>query len=146
MGMVVAKLARHHERPFHAIDGIEWPFLILFFLFAGTELEAATFLDTGAILVVYVAARIVGRLAGAKLGTRSAEGLQPDFARSMGLALMPQAGVALGMALVAAQRFPEFEPYLSLVIAATVLFELFGPVLTRRALVRMGEVTVRADI
>jgi Kef-type K+ transport system membrane component KefB len=140
MGAVVANLARHHERPFHAIEGIEWPFLILFFLFAGSRLRVDSFRETGAMLGLYVAARIVGRLAGAKLGTWfSAEEPGPDFASSMGLALMPQAGVALGMALIATQRFPEFDPYLSLVIAATVLFELFGPVLTRRSLVRMGE-------
>ena len=139
MGMVVANFARHHERPFHAIEGIEWPFLILFFLFAGTELEVASFLDTGLILGVYVAARVVGRVAGAKISIGAGHGLQPGFSRSIGLALMPQAGVALGMALLATQRFPDFEPYLSLVIAATVIFELFGPVLTRRALVRMGE-------
>jgi hypothetical protein len=89
---------------------------------------------------VYIVARVLGRVVGVKLGVGAADGLEPDFARSMGWALMPQAGVALGMALVAVQRFPEFERYLSLVIAATVVFEMFGPVLTRRALVRMGEV------
>ncbi len=140
MGVVVANLAHHHERPFHAIEGIEWPFLILFFLLAGTELRVDSFRATGAVLAVYVIARVAGRLIGAKLGARPADGLRADFATSMGLALMPQAGVALGMALLATQRFPEFRPYLSLVIAATVLFELFGPVLTRRSLIRMGEV------
>lgn len=142
MGVMVANFARHHERPFHAIEGIEWPFLILFFLFAGTELEFSALRETGAgaVLAVYVLARVAGRLIGAKLGTRSTEGLLAGFATSMGLALMPQAGVALGMALLATQRFPEFEPYLTIVITATVLFELFGPVLTRRSLIRMGEV------
>ena len=59
----------------------------------------------------------------------------------MGLALMPQAGVALGMALVATQRIPELaDTLLPIVISATVFFELLGPVLTRLALKRAGEV------
>jgi hypothetical protein len=61
--------------------------------------------------------------------------------RWMGMALMPQAGVALGMALVAAQRRPDLEEIiLPVVIAATVLFEVVGPVLTRIGLVRVGDV------
>ena len=59
----------------------------------------------------------------------------------MGVALMPQAGVALGMALVATQRIPELtDILLPIVISATVFFELLGPILTRLALKRSGEV------
>jgi hypothetical protein len=58
----------------------------------------------------------------------------------MAMALMPQAGVALGMALVAAQRRPDLgESILTVVIASTVLFEIAGPILTRQSLIRMGE-------
>ena len=57
---------------------------------------------------------------------------------------MPQAGVALGMALVASSRIPEVrESLLPIVISSTVFFELTGPVLTRLALHRVGEVTVK---
>jgi hypothetical protein len=56
------------------------------------------------------------------------------------MALLPQAGVALGMALVAAQHFPELgETIFPVVIGATVLFEVIGPILTRIALVHSGE-------
>ncbi|MBW2401218.1 MAG: cation:proton antiporter, partial [Deltaproteobacteria bacterium] len=57
--------------------------------------------------------------------------------RWMGIALLPQAGVALGMALVASQRFPEAgEVILPVVIASTVFFEMLGPIATRFALDR----------
>jgi hypothetical protein len=57
----------------------------------------------------------------------------------MGVALMPQAGVAVGMALVASQRYPALEDFiLPVVLGATVLFETAGPLLTRRALDRAG--------
>jgi hypothetical protein len=58
----------------------------------------------------------------------------------MGVALMPQAGVALGMALVAIHHRPDLaEVIMPIVIASTVLFEMVGPVLTRVALIRAGE-------
>jgi len=65
----------------------------------------------------------------------------PFFSRWMGLALMPQAGVAMGMALVIMQRRPDLgETVLPVVIASTVLFEIIGPVLTKRGLVHLGDV------
>jgi hypothetical protein len=65
--------------------------------------------------------------------------------RWMGMALMPQAGVALGMAVVATQHRPDLgEMILPVVIASTVLFELIGPVLTRTGLIHVGE--VRPDL
>jgi hypothetical protein len=63
----------------------------------------------------------------------------------MGMALMPQAGVALGMAVVGTQHRPDLgEIILPVVIASTVLFELIGPVLTRTGLIHVGE--VRPDL
>jgi Kef-type K+ transport system membrane component KefB len=141
LGTTVANLARHHTRPFHAIEGIEWPFMILFFVLAGASLAVEALSHAGAWLAGYVVLRIVGRIAGSWLGgaLRPAE---PAVQRWMGIALLPQAGVALGMALVAAQRFPEVgEAILPVVVAATVLFELLGPVSTRYALERASEAT-----
>jgi hypothetical protein len=58
----------------------------------------------------------------------------------MGMALWPQAGVALGMALIASHHLPEFkEVIMPVVIGSTVIFELIGPVMTRKALVKIGE-------
>jgi hypothetical protein len=62
--------------------------------------------------------------------------LEPPAARWLGTALLPQAGIAVGMALVAANALPEYAPVLlPVVIAATVVFEILGPVGTRLALV-----------
>ncbi len=137
MGAVVANLARHHSRPFHAIENIEWPFLILFFVGSGAAADPAALFDAGALLAAYVLLRAAGRIAGAALAGRDA-----PSRRWMGLALMPQAGVALGMALVAAQRLPDLAPsLLGVVIAGTVLFEITGPVCTRLALAGAGELS-----
>jgi Kef-type K+ transport system membrane component KefB len=135
MGGTVASLASHHERPFHAIEGIEWPFLILFFVLAGASAHAPALLTVGGVALVYLLTRCLGSYAGARLGARWA-GADEATARWMGLCLFPQAGVALGMALMASQRFPELEPLLlPVVLASTVVYELVSPAITRRALI-----------
>jgi len=140
MGTIVANLARHHTRPFHAIEGIEWPFLILFFVLAGASLHVDSLVKVGFVGTAYILFRILGRLIGAWVGGVICQA-DSKFRLWMGLALMPQAGVALGMALVATQRFPQLsDVILPVVIGATVLFEVVGPVLTRQALVRMDEI------
>jgi len=58
----------------------------------------------------------------------------------MGMALWPQAGVALGMALLASQHIPELKQViLPVTIGSTIVFELIGPVMTRKALIKVGE-------
>jgi Kef-type K+ transport system membrane component KefB len=139
MGCVVANLARHHTRPFHAIENIELPFMILFFVLAGASLQTETLITIGLVGTGYLVLRVLGRFVGAWVGGALGRAKSP-FRLWMALALMPQAGVALGMALVAAQQRPDLgETILTVVIASTVLFEIAGPVLTRQALIRMGE-------
>ncbi len=134
MGSTVASLASHHERPFHEIDGIEWPFMILFFLFAGASLHLDKLLAVGWISAVYIIARIGGLYGGARIAGRLARA-EPVVRRWIGLCLFPQAGVALGLALLASQRFPEMKDFiLPVVIGSTVIFEIVGPVITRRVL------------
>ena len=139
MGAAVYRLASHHQRPFHEIEHVDWPFKILFFILAGASLHLDSLLDAGHIAAVYILLRILGKLAGAAAG-----GYIASADRSvrvwLGPALMPQAGVAMGMALVASQRFPELsESILAIAIGATVFFELVGPVITRYALGQVGE-------
>ena len=139
LGCVVSNLARHHTRPFHAIERIDWPFMILFFVLAGASLDAKALYQVGIVGAAYVILRGIGRLVGAWAGAAVSHA-GPLMGRWMGLALMPQAGVALGMALVAVHHRPDLnEVIMPVVIASTVLFEVVGPILTRSALVHVGE-------
>ncbi|MBW2004062.1 MAG: cation:proton antiporter [Deltaproteobacteria bacterium] len=140
LGCVVANLARHHIRPFHAIEGIEWPFMILFFVLAGASLHIEMLFQIGFVGSAYIILRIIGRLLGGWTGGAISHA-EPLMRRWMGMSLIPQAGVALGMALVVIERRPDLgEIILPVVIASTVLFELIGPVLTRTGLTYVGEV------
>jgi Kef-type K+ transport system membrane component KefB len=135
MGGVVASLAKHHKRPFHAIEEVEWPFLVLFFILAGASAHPDALATVGGITAVYMVVRCAGSYAGAHIGTRWAGG-DKSMRNWMGLCLFPQAGVALGMALMASQRFPDFAEYLlPVVLASTIIYELVTPFITRRAIV-----------
>jgi Kef-type K+ transport system membrane component KefB len=126
-GCVIANRARHHRRAFHEIEAVRWPFMILFFVLAGASLQPAALAALGVVGVAYAGLRVAGRLAGGWVG--AALGGVPRRERAwFGPALMPQAGVAVGMGLVAAERFPQWgEVVLALTVGATVLFELIGP-------------------
>lgn len=134
MGAIITNFAKHHDYPFHAIEGIEWPFMVVFFVLACASLEFSALRDIGLIGIVYIACRIVGKYVGAWLGGHASHTEQPTK-NWIGIALLPQAGVAIGMALVAANQFPEYrQVLLSIVISSTVIFEIIGPAFTRIAL------------
>jgi len=142
MGAVVASRARHHKRPFHAIEGIEWPFMILFFVLAGASARLDLIMGLGLVVAVYMLARCVGSYLGCNLSVRTV-GAPPAYQHYLGFCLFPQAGVAIGMALLASQRFPEHgSAILPAILASTVLFEIFAPPVTRWAL---GRVSASAD-
>lgn len=140
LGAVVATFAKRHRRPFRAIEGIEWPYLILFFLLAGASLHLQALAQVGLIGLAYIALRAAGLVVGTSIGGR-VSGTPPRVYRWIGPALLPQAGVALGLALVAAHAFPDLERLiLPVVLGSTVVFELMGPIATRWALTQAGEV------
>ena len=119
--------------------------MLLFFVIAGASLDATALGHVGLAGALYVAFRFVIRIAGGWLGGLLA-GVPAAERRLTGLALMPQAGVAIGMALVAGERFPEYaEPLLAITIASTIFFEVIGPILTQLALRRAAIVKERAS-
>ncbi len=136
-GTVVANLARHHAYAFKEIEDIEWPFMLLFFLLAGASLDLDALWSLGWVSIVYVGLRVVSRLISGEVGERI--GRVPAAERhAYGPALLPQAGVAVGMALVAAEAMPDrAATIMTLTIAATVFFEIVGPPCTLAALRRV---------
>lgn len=141
LGAVVANRARHHTRPFHAIEGVSQPFLVVFFVLAGLQLDPTLFALVGLAGAGYVVFRAGGKILGAYVGARASNVPRP-LAKRVGWCLLPQAGVALGLALLVAERFPEIgDSVLSLLVGTTFVLEVVGPVATRTALRQAGEVT-----
>ncbi|MCK9504012.1 MAG: cation:proton antiporter [Porticoccaceae bacterium] len=136
MGATVANLAKHHNRPFHAIEGIEWPFLLMFFILAGASLEMTTLLLGGVLTLAYCVLRLAGKLSGGAI-TSILIKESPQKGAWMGFALLPQAGVAVALALTASQALPAIgDLLLTVTLASTVVFEFFGPVATKLSIRR----------
>ena len=100
-------------------------------MLAGASLDVSRLAELGWIGAIYVTARSVGIYVGIRC-TGVLVAAPVLVRRWLGLALLPQAGVAIGMALLASQRF------LPIVLASTVLFELTAPIITRRVLQLAG--------
>jgi Kef-type K+ transport system membrane component KefB len=138
-GIVVANLAHGSRRPFHAVEGVREPFMAVFFVLSGFELELSTLATLGAAALVYALGRILGKLGGTYLGGRLL-GAEPVVRNRLGICIMPQAGVALGFALLAQQQLPELgSRIINIVIATTILFEASGPFLLRWQISAAGE-------
>ncbi len=136
MGIMIANFARHHKYPFHEIEGMEWPVLSIFFVLAGASLELATLKTLGLIGLSYIGLRSIGKILGGYIGGELGQ-CQPVVNNWIGLAMFPHAGAALGMALVASNYFPQYsEVLLSVIISATIFFEIIGPVLAKMAIKR----------
>ena len=134
-GALVANLSFHHTRSFREIEYIEWPFLVFFFVLSGASIDLYSLGDALWLTIAYVGLRLVGRTLGGLFAVKFARTEQGKLPGNIGLALTPQAGVAIGMALLAAEQYPEFrDTILPVVVASTIIFELVGPVLIQRVL------------
>ncbi len=137
-GAVVVNFARHHERAFHEIEHVQWPFMILFFLLAGATLEVEALMALGWAGLLYLGLRMLARVLGSFAGGWLA-GASAAERRWYGPALLPQAGVAVGIALVAGETLPDWSgTIMALTIASTVVFEIVGPPLTLLAIRRVA--------
>ncbi len=139
MGAMVANLAHECTRPFHAIEKVREPFLAIFFLLAGIELDVTQLTAIGLLGAVYIAARAAGLVSGGYIAGHLTDAPE-QVKKRVGFCILPQAGVALGFALLVKERMPELgETVLTLVIATTVVFEIFGPLAAKSQLKRAGE-------
>jgi len=104
------------------------------------SISGGVVLAAGGLLLLYLAVRVAGRVLGAALGGHLSLA-PPEIRCWMGLAMLPQAGLAIGIALLASQRFPDAaDVILPVVLGSTVVFELLGPVATRWTLQRAGDI------
>lgn len=133
MGLVVVNRADATAEHLHEIEDIEKPFLVLFFVMAGATLNLEAGAAIGIAGTLFIILRTFGRYLGGCLCPPTPE--LRGQRRWLGISLLPQAGVAMGMALVGAHAYPEHaEILLSVAIAATVVFEITGPIFINLAL------------
>lgn len=138
-GFVVGNRRGRRRRLPRVLVPFEGLVLAAFFVLVGASLDVRALGGLGLLGLVYLVARTLGKLGGAYLGAQLVSA-GPNARRYLGLGLLPQAGVAVGMLTVAQARFPEFRAALgAVVLGAVVVYELAGPVLAKLALGRAGE-------
>ncbi len=144
MGGVFANLSKKYEEVNGLIYFVTPPIFIMFFVLSGAELELKVLLVVGLIGVLYILFRVFGKIFGAWLGARITKA-EPKVAKYLGWALLPQAGVAIGLSLIAAEILnPEMGSQIrAIVLSATLIYELIGPVVTKQSLKLAGELGVK---
>jgi len=148
LGALVVNLTSHYRKFYQALHSIDTPILILFLTLAGAKLQLDILPAVGILGIAYIVARLSGKILGARLGAASCyllpaacQNISPLHRKYIGMALTPQAGVAIGLSLLAEQKLPLQAGVVStLILGSIIFFELIGPVLVDRALVKTGSV------
>ena len=122
------------------------PLFALFFVISGAELELGVFTDAaiGGIGIIYILFRSLGKCFGASVSTRLTH-CPPAVCKYLGVTLLPQAGVALGMCITARQLGPESDLIRNIILFSVLVYELVGPVLTKQALTKAGDIQPMSD-
>ena len=139
-GTVFCNVCPTSEELMDRLDRWVSPINILFFVLSGAELDL-TILSNPLVLlvgVVYIASRSLGKISGAYASCRATK-CNPSIQKYLGITLLPQAGVALGMAAEAAQ-LSDGHMVRNVVLFSVLVYELVGPTLTRMALTAAGEI------
>lgn len=139
MGSIVTNILPN-TKPLHEIsDRFTPPIFIAFFTLAGAELDLGVLLNIGLIGLTYILLRFLGKIVGSSIGSKVVKAPY-EVQKYLGLTLIPQAGVAIGLALIAENTLPSGAKIRTIILAATVVYELLGPILTKYALVKAGEI------
>lgn len=120
------------------------PLFLMFFVLSGANLDLAVLPTVGVVGIAYVLSRALGKTLGGTMGA-AVERCDKNIIRYLGLTLIPQAGVAIGMARMSATALPEYSAVINaVVLSGTLIYELTGPVITKIALTKAGEIKTAA--
>ena len=140
MGAVFANLCNKSGEVLSLCDSLTPPIYMMFFVLSGAGLNLAILPSIGAVGVIYVILRVVGKVFGAWLGGTVMHAA-PNVRRWLGFALVPQAGVAIGLTVVAQRVVPQYaEVVRAVVLCGTLIYELVGPAVAKWTLQKAGEI------
>ncbi len=140
MGTMVVNYSHKSKRVFDSINDFINPVYILFFTLAGASLNLSTFKTVGLMGIAYVFARASGKMIGAYVGAKSVKA-DPMITKYLGLGLLPQGGISIGLIVLVRQQLPEYAVAISTIIMFSVLiYEVSGPIFAKIAIQRAGEI------
>jgi len=140
LGATLVNLMRNSNRVFTIINDFTPPIYLLFFTLAGASLHLDILSSVGALGIGYILARGGGKLIGAALGARAVNA-ESAVVKYLGLSLLPQGGVSIGLSMIVRQQLPQYSEAITTVILFSVLvYETAGPVLAKIAIQKAGEI------
>ena len=139
-GTIFCNICDTSEELMDRVEGWTMPLNVLFFAISGAELDLQVLIQPMTLLVgvIYILIRSVGKYFGSNLSCRLT-GQEKPITDNLGITLLPQAGVALGMAMTATS-LPDGDLTRNVVLFAVLVYELVGPTLTKRSLLKVGEI------
>ena len=146
LGTVFCNLCPLSHDLMAASDKWTSPLFALFFVISGAELELSVFTDIAivGIGVVYIIFRCLGKYFGSFISAK-ATNCEPSICKYLGVTLFPQAGVALGMCTTAMQLGEQGSLIRNITLFAVLIYEIFGPLMTRQALLAAGDIKPMSD-
>ena len=141
LGTVFCNFCDFSEELMERVDRWTAPLFVLFFVLSGAELELSVFSDIVIVLIgiVYIIFRSAGKYTGAFTSAKFS-GCDNTIVKYLGITLLPQAGVALGMAMKSAELGAEATIISNITLFAVLVYEIVGPALTKMSLLRAGEI------
>jgi NhaP-type Na+/H+ or K+/H+ antiporter len=143
VGSTIANLAKQPQRSFTAINDFATPFYVMFFTLAGASLDLAVLKQDTLIIwisLVYILARGSGKILGIMVGAYIVDSPK-TVKKYLGIALLPQGGVSLGLLVIVQAQMRPYYPTISTIIMLSILvYETFGPVFAKFSITKAGEV------
>lgn len=140
MGGMFVNFSKQVNHIMKLSDAVTPPIFILFFVISGAELKLSVLPTIGVAGLIYVVFRVFGKLFGTYLGG-VLSGADKKIRKYLGPTLLPQAGVAIGLSLVATTVVPEYgERIRGIILCATLIYEMIGPAITKSSLKKAGEI------
>ncbi len=141
LGTIFCNICDFSEELMDRLDRWTAPIFVLFFVLSGAELDLAVFASGGVVIVgvVYILARCLGKYLGAFSSAKAVK-CDENIVKYLGVTLFPQAGVALGMAIKAANLGDEGVIVANITLFAVLVYELVGPMMTKIALLKAGDI------
>lgn len=140
MSATYANLYKKSNQVMELLDRATPPLFIIFFVISGTHLDLSILPSIGMIGTVYIIVRVIGKYLGAYCGAviMKAESKIKNY---LGPALIPQAGVAIGLSLAAENVVPQYSSSIrAVILCATLIYELVGPAIAKYSLQKAGEI------
>ena len=140
MGTALVNLMHNSNRVFFSLNHFTPPVYLLFFTLAGASLDLSILFSVGALGIAYIIARAAGKMLGARLGAKTVDA-DPMVQKYLGLALLPQGGVSIGLSVLVRQHLPEYSVAIVTIIMFSVLvYEVSGPIFAKIAIEKAGEI------